>query len=201
MLGLSSTLVLIHIYRNFSTPNSTPIGVPQWGDLRFNLTHNNCCPKENDSTKTSDNVRYYRLPFTGKFSEQLQHRLNNLIKKYCKSVAVKIVFTSFKIGQAFSTKDSVPSSLKSNVVYQFKCAGCSACYIALNYLHEAVVLTTQSGGPIMSRSHYHTSRSSSRCNNISSIDIDIVFSNNIWILYNLRQSNNIWILYNLRQSI
>ena len=39
MLGLSSTLVLIHIYRNFSTPNSTPIGVPQWGgDLRFNLT-------------------------------------------------------------------------------------------------------------------------------------------------------------------
>ena len=29
--------------------------------------NNNCCPKENDSTKTSDNVRYYRLPFTGKF--------------------------------------------------------------------------------------------------------------------------------------
>ena len=38
MFGLSSTLFLTHIYCNFSTPNSTPIGVPQWGDLRFNLT-------------------------------------------------------------------------------------------------------------------------------------------------------------------
>ena len=58
-----------------------------------------------------------------------------MIKKYCNSVAVKIVFTSFKIGQAFSTKDSVPSSLKSNVVYQFKCAGCSACYIGETTRH------------------------------------------------------------------
>jgi len=94
-----------------------------------------CCPNENNSTNKSDNVRYYRLPFTGKFSEQLQNKLNNLIKKYCKSVAVKIVFTSFKIGQIFSTKDSVPSSLKSNVVYQFKCAGCSACYIGETTRH------------------------------------------------------------------
>ena len=70
--------------------------------------NNNCCPKENDSTKKGDKLMYYRLPFPRKFSEQLQHRLNNLTKKYCKSVAVKIVFTSFKIGKAFSTKDSVP---------------------------------------------------------------------------------------------
>ena len=77
--------------------------------------NNNCCPKENDTTKKSYNVRYYRLPFTDKFSEHLQHRLNNLIKNYCKTVAVKIVFKTFKIGQAFSNKDSIPSSLKSTV--------------------------------------------------------------------------------------
>ena len=96
--------------------------------------NNNFCSKENDTTIKGDNVTYYRLPFTVKISEQLQHRLNNLIKKYSKSVALKIVFTTFEIGQAFSTEDSVPSSLKSNVVYQLKCAG-SACYICETTRH------------------------------------------------------------------
>ena len=44
-------------------------------------------------------------------------------------MSVKLVFTSFKIGQSFLNKDPVSSSLKSNVIYLFKCAGCSACYI------------------------------------------------------------------------
>ena len=91
-------------------------------------------PVENSSVNT-DNSRYYKLPFTGKFSEQAQRKINLLIKKYCKSVSVKLVFTSFKVGQVFSTKDSVPSGLKSNVVYQFKCASCSACYIGETTRH------------------------------------------------------------------
>ena len=46
MLGLSSTLFLTRIYCNFSTQNSTPNGVPQWGDLRFNLTLKKWNPQE-----------------------------------------------------------------------------------------------------------------------------------------------------------
>ena len=81
------------------------------------------------------NARYYKLPFIGRFSGQIQEKLDALIKKYCKSVSVNVVFTSFKIGQSFLNKDPVPSSLKSNVVYQCKCAGCSACYIGETTRH------------------------------------------------------------------
>ena len=62
------------------------------------------------------------MPFIGRFSGQTQENLDALIKKYCKSVSVKVIFTSFKIGQSFLNKDPVPSSLKSNVVYQFQCS-------------------------------------------------------------------------------
>ena len=96
---------------------------------------NNKISSGNKVNQPESNTRYYKLPFIGRFSGQTQEKLNALIKKYCKSVSVKVVFTSFKIGQSFLNKDPVPSSLKSNVVYQFKCAGCSACYIGETTRH------------------------------------------------------------------
>ena len=75
------------------------------------------------------------MPYIGKFSEQAQHKLNNIIKKYCKSASVQLVFNSYKNGQVFSVKDSLHSSLKSNVIYKFKCADCNACYIGETTRH------------------------------------------------------------------
>ena len=42
---------------------------------------------------------------------------------------IKLVFSSFKIGNLFSVKDPVPDGLRSRVVYKFVGAGCNACYV------------------------------------------------------------------------
>ena len=42
---------------------------------------------------------------------------------------IKLVFSSFKIGNLFGVKDPVPDGLRSRVVYKFVCAGCNACYV------------------------------------------------------------------------
>ena len=89
-------------------------------------------PKKQDDRK---NTRCFKLPFLGKQSQNLNKKLLTLSKKYCKSVSFKIAFTSTKIKSFFSAKDSLPSYLKSFVIYKFKCAGCNSCYIGETTRH------------------------------------------------------------------
>ena len=42
---------------------------------------------------------------------------------------IKLVFSSFKIKNHFSYKDSIPNDLKSFLVYKYTCASCSSSYI------------------------------------------------------------------------
>lgn len=79
--------------------------------------------------KESLEVRYFKLPYIGNYSYLTKSKINKIIKRYCKSCSVKIIFTSFKIGSMFSSKDKIPNHIKSNVVYQFTCASCNASYI------------------------------------------------------------------------
>ena len=51
------------------------------------------------------------------------------MKRYCNDLDIKLVFSSFKIGNLFGVKDPVPDGLRSRVVYKFVCAGCNACYV------------------------------------------------------------------------
>ena len=54
----------------------------------------------------------------------------------CKDqVSVNLVFIPYKIGSMFSTKDKIPSFLKSMVVYKFVCASCNACYVGETARH------------------------------------------------------------------
>ena len=48
---------------------------------------------------------------------------------------IKLVFSSFKIGNLFSVKDPVPDGLRSRVVYKFVGAGCDACYVGETCQH------------------------------------------------------------------
>ena len=46
--------------------------------------------------------------------------LQNYSERYCKAdLDVKLVFSTFKLRNMFSVKDSVPQSLRSRVVYKF----------------------------------------------------------------------------------
>ena len=67
----------------------------------------------------------------------LLHRVNNTfisylisyLNRYCNDLDIKLVFTTFKLRNLFSMKDSVPRELRSRVIYKCTCVCCNACYI------------------------------------------------------------------------
>ena len=59
----------------------------------------------------------------------MQKKVDQLCKRFYKSLKVKLVFTSEKLWCAFSTKDSYQSEHLSKVVYIFVCASCNASYV------------------------------------------------------------------------
>ena len=78
---------------------------------------------------------YFKLPYIGHYSGVTQKRIRHLIKRYCNNIDIKLIFSSFKIGNLFSAKDPIPSNLRSSVVYKFSCAGCNACYVGETTRH------------------------------------------------------------------
>ena len=84
----------------------------------LNKVHSN----SDQSNRESDKTRFYKLPYIGKYSEQVQKKLSKICKQFCKDADLKILFTSFKINNYFSTKDKTPYFLKSFLVYKFVCA-------------------------------------------------------------------------------
>ena len=75
-------------------------------------------------------IRYFKLPFIGKYSDTFKIKLNDMIKKYCKNIDVKLIFTTCKLKDSFSCKDSLTSfSHTSKVIYKFVCANCNVSYI------------------------------------------------------------------------
>ena len=75
-------------------------------------------------------LRYFKLPYIGKYSEQVQKKITKLCKQYCNENNVKIVFTSFKKSNYFSVKNAPTYFLKAFQVYKFICARCKSCYIS-----------------------------------------------------------------------
>ena len=89
-------------------------------------TLSNHCPR--GSLPTSP-IFYFKLPYIGHFSVVTQKKIRHFIKRYCNDLDIKLVFSSFKIGNMFGVKDPIPGGLRSRVVYKFACAGCNACYV------------------------------------------------------------------------
>ena len=70
----------------------------------LNKVHSN----SDESNTESDKTRFCKLPYIGKYSEQVQKKLSKICKQFCKDADLKIVFTSFKVNSHFSTKDKTP---------------------------------------------------------------------------------------------
>ena len=61
-----------------------------------------------------------------------------MCNKFCKlDKRVRLIFSTSKIKDYFSTKDSVPECFKSHVVYEFKCARCNSSYVGRTCRHLA----------------------------------------------------------------
>ena len=74
-------------------------------------------------------TRNFKIPFIGMNSKVTQNKIEKSCKIFCENVKVKLVFTSDKLRQTFSYKDSYPSALSSKVVYKFVCARCTGSYV------------------------------------------------------------------------
>ena len=100
-----------------------------------------------------------------------------MCKKYCSDkIDIKLIFQSVKISSFFSTKDIISDSLKSNVVYEFKCGGCNSTYIGQTTRHFATRI----------KEHLHSDKNShvfkhlkenKRCEENSNIDCFSILDN------------------------
>ena len=81
------------------------------------------------NTTSQGKQYFYKLPYLGRFSTIAQSQIRRLLNRYCHDLDIKLVFTTFKLRNIFSVKDSVPRELRSRVIYKFTCACCNACYM------------------------------------------------------------------------
>ena len=72
---------------------------------------------------------HFKLPNIGPFSVIRQKKICQFPKRYFNNIDIKLVFSSFKIGNIFSVKDPIPLGLHAGVVYPFLCPGRSAHYV------------------------------------------------------------------------
>ena len=69
------------------------------------------------SNITSQGRQYFhKLPYLGRFSTVAQSKIRRLVDRYCNDLDIKLVFTTFKLRNIFSVKDSVPRELRSRVI-------------------------------------------------------------------------------------
>ena len=94
--------------------------------------------KENSKTASEEEFTI-SLPFLGNQSNIVKKKLRKLFSDYYPGAQLKIVFkTGIKIGNMFKFKDTVPSYIRSLVIYKFKCSGCNATYIGKTKRHHEI---------------------------------------------------------------
>ena len=86
-------------------------------------------------SSNSTYVSYYKLTYIGHFWIEIKQKVTKHCKYSRKSTNIKIIFLSFKVGNLFSAKESVPKYLRSFVVYRFICPDSNASYIGETTRH------------------------------------------------------------------
>ena len=72
----------------------------------------------------------FSMPFLGSHSLIIKKKITKLLAEFYPQVSLRIVFTSSNCVQSyFKFKDTIPESLRSSIVYLYKCDSCNASYI------------------------------------------------------------------------
>ena len=74
-------------------------------------------------------ILFHRVNNTFINYQEPQSKIRRLVNRYFNDLDIKLVFITFKLGNIFSVKDSVPRELRSRVIYKFTCACYNACYV------------------------------------------------------------------------
>ena len=115
-------------------------------DRYLTLTRDECDPPVSVSDTTTN--FYFKSPYIGPFSFVTQKRVRRFAKCYCNNIDIKLVFSSFKIGDMFGVKD--PRGLRTCVLYKFLWASSNACYVGetLDIYPHVYVSTWSVIGPL-----------------------------------------------------
>ena len=115
-----------YLSRNLFPRKNIDRAVKQFLNKKLDISKQN---KECEN-KNEIEVRYFKLPYIGKISNDVKSKINHLVKRFCKEdKSIKLIFNTKKISSYFSTKDALPKMFVSNVVYKFICQECNSCYV------------------------------------------------------------------------
>ncbi|XP_057293867.1 uncharacterized protein LOC130622418 [Hydractinia symbiolongicarpus] len=102
-------------------------------------------PKEQVSLAPKKEL-FLVLPVLGKITLQIRTRLHRLFKQKLAHCNVKLIFFSKRrLRNCFAFKDRIPESLRSGLVYCFKCSGCNATYYGKTKRHFKVRMSENLG--------------------------------------------------------
>ena len=131
---LCSNWIFIHFEFEFLTKyfqnNNFPLHLIQRNIRTF--LNQSLSPRTNTTTTTSDKptIHYISLPYYGLSSYEIRKKLNKVLKHCYPKTVFRFIFTnSNTINSLFRHKESPPSNLISNIVYQFKCPRCDSRYV------------------------------------------------------------------------
>ena len=93
--------------------------------------------KSSENAEPEIKISYFKLRFIGLHSKLMLKKIDQLCKRFWKSLKVKLIFASEKLRCAFSTKDRYNSEHLSKVVYKFVCASCNSSYVGQTCRHSA----------------------------------------------------------------
>ena len=79
------------------------------------------------------------LPYLGTFSLNLRKRLYKSVSKSLPQCNIKVIFQSKnRLSSFFKFKDSIPSHLRSHLIYKFQCSNCNITYYSETERHLKV---------------------------------------------------------------
>ena len=83
-------------------------------------------PKENLPTVPKE-IKYVSLPFLGPLHSSFHSQLIKILKSFFPATEFRLCYVNpLTIGSLFRSKDTLPSDLRSSVVYEFTCPGCKS---------------------------------------------------------------------------
>ena len=93
------------------------------------------------------------LLYLGKMFQIVKTRLTKTMNKHMKFCQLRVISqTNNRLRNYFHFKDSVPETLRSNLIYNFSCGSSTASYIGKTYGHFKVRVSEQQGvSPLTSK--------------------------------------------------
>ena len=78
---------------------------------------------------------YYKLPYIKQLETYNKNCFRKINQELGHAAKVHLSYNTFKTSNFFANKDKLVNSVKSNIVYQFECKHCGACYTGETIRH------------------------------------------------------------------